>query len=81
MTQLRLGILPLEKETGRYTLIYDKALKRNRKREPSERLCKFCDIKTCEDEIHFVLSCSKYDEIRTFLQCEKTIIEWGKIIN
>ena len=57
--------MPLEIETGRFTTIYDNSLKKNRKREPTERLCKFYDIKTCEDEIHFVLSCSKYDEIRS----------------
>ena len=55
----------MEIETGRFTSIYDKALEKNRKKEPSERLCKFCDIKTCGDEIHLVLSCSKYDEIRS----------------
>lgn len=64
MTQMRLGILPLEIEVGRFTPIYDKTLKKNRKRIPSERVCTFCDLKTCEDEIHFVFICSKYDEIR-----------------
>ena len=47
MTQLKLGILPLEIDTGRFTPFYD----RGKKIEPSEKLCKFCDIKTREDEI------------------------------
>ena len=43
MTQLRLGILLLEIETGRFTPIYDKTIKKNRKRLPSEWLCKLCE--------------------------------------
>ena len=41
ISQCRSGILPLEIETGRYTPIYDKLLKKNRKREPHERICNY----------------------------------------
>ena len=54
MTRLRLGILPLEIETGRFTPIYDTAIKKNRKRL---RICKLCDIESCEDEFHFIFIC------------------------
>ena len=56
---LRLGILPLEIEAGRFTPIYDKSITKNRKRHPSERLCKIC-----EDEIHFILICPIYEHVR-----------------
>ena len=36
LSQFRLGILPLEIETGRYGPIYDIDVKTNRKRHPSE---------------------------------------------
>ena len=66
-TQLRLGILPLEIEAGRFTPIYDKSIKKNRKRHPSERLCKLCNMKICEDEIHFMLICPMYEHARQYL--------------
>ena len=56
--------MSLEIETGRFTPIYDKTLKKNRKRIPSERICKLCDLGVCEDEVHFVLICTKYEDIR-----------------
>ena len=66
-TQLRLGILPLEIEAGRFTPMYDKSIKKNRKRHPSERLCKLCNMKICEDEIHFMLICPMYEHARQYL--------------
>ena len=63
-TQLRLGILPLEIEAGRCTPIYDKSIKKNRKRHPPERLCKLCSMKICENEIHFMLICPMYEHVR-----------------
>ena len=44
LAQLRLGIMPLEIETGRYTPIYDKEKKMNRRRHPSERLCALYEL-------------------------------------
>jgi len=53
ISQLRLGILPLKIETGRYTNI------------PLEyRLCIFCDDNAIEDEQHFIFNCSKYEDLR-----------------
>ena len=67
LAQFRLGILPLEIETGRYTPIYDKHTKKNRKRHPSERLCTSCNMGLCEDEVHFILICPLYSNIRQSL--------------
>ena len=61
MTQLRLN---LEIETGRFRPIYDKSIKNNRKRLPSERICKICDIEPCENEFYFIFICPKYNEVR-----------------
>ena len=47
----RLEILPLEIETGRFTPIYDD--KSLRSTFPSERICKFDDLKRREDEVQF----------------------------
>ena len=53
MAQFRCGILPLRIETGRYV------------NEPlDERLCTMCDAGQIESEIHFLLDCKLYDEIR-----------------
>ena len=50
MAQLRLGILPLAIETGRYYRI------------PIEnRFCKLCQNETIEDEIHFLCHCKPFD--------------------
>ena len=64
MTQLKLGILPPEIETGRFTPIYNKTIQINRNRLPSARICKLCDIESCEDEFHFIFICPEYNEIR-----------------
>ena len=47
--------LPLEIEKGRYT----------RPKTPlNDRICKFCNSNTIEDETHLLFSCSFYDDIR-----------------
>jgi hypothetical protein len=51
-TKLRLGVLPLEIETGRY---HDKPLE--------ERICKTCKD-GIEDEIHFLCKCITYNNFR-----------------
>ena len=53
MAKARMGTLPIRVETGRY---------RNIPRE--ERLCQFCDGQEVEDEIHILLKCTKYSELR-----------------
>ena len=67
LAQFRLGILPLEIETGRYTPIYDKNTKLNKKRHPSERICTLCNIGLCEDELHFLLICPVLRDLRRLL--------------
>ena len=51
--QLRTGILPLCLETGRY--IGEKV---------EQRLCKLCTAGAVENEIHFLLHCDLYTQIR-----------------
>ena len=52
MSQLRLGILPIMIETGRYKNI-----------PANERLCEFC-VHHVEDEKHFILDCEMYKVLR-----------------
>lgn len=47
--KLRIGILPLEIETGRWRSI-----------QADRRFCKLCSIDCVENETHFVFYCSKY---------------------
>ena len=51
--QLRLGILQIGIETGRYRSIPVK-----------ERLCDVCKSSNIEDELHFLFKCPKYDDYR-----------------
>ncbi len=55
LSKLRCGTLPLAIETGRYQM-------------PSiplnERICKFCDHNVIESEIHFLIQCPFYDDLR-----------------
>ena len=53
MAQLRCGILPLRIETGRFV-----------GESPDERLCKLCNGPAIEDEKHFLLNCSFFNDIR-----------------
>ena len=58
MSKLRLGLLPLRLETARYI----------RPRIPPEnRLCLLCNNGEIEDETHFLLFCSVYDQARQLL--------------
>ena len=52
LCQLRIGILPLEIETGRYT-----------RKKVEDIICKLCKL-DIEDEIHFVCVCPKLQAIR-----------------
>jgi len=55
MAQLRLGILPLSIETGRFNNI-----------PSNERYCHFCKS-LVEDEFHFICECSLYQNVRNNL--------------
>ena len=52
-SQLRMGILPLNIETGRYYRI-----------PLEDRICTLCDSGEIEDEFHFVSQCSCFTECR-----------------
>ena len=53
LAQLRMGILPLHIETGRY---YRKPLQ--------ERICLYCSDDVIEDECHFLCCCTAYNSER-----------------
>ena len=57
-TQPRLGCLGLRIHTDRFLAI---------KNTPAERLCVHCSVQATEDEIHFLCSCPRYNEIRNKL--------------
>ena len=63
----RTGILPLEIETGRYVPIFDKTLKKTRKRTANERICKLCRLNDIENEYHFLCVCPVYNSRRKLL--------------
>ena len=55
LSNFRCGALPLAIETGRYT------------KPPTQlhdRLCQFCDANEVESEIHFLIECNFYSDIR-----------------
>jgi hypothetical protein len=54
LAQLRFGILPLRIETGRYI-----------GEAPEQRLCSLCDLMDIESEVHFIIVCPRYRNIRT----------------
>ena len=53
IAKLRLGILPLAVETGRYNNI-----------PLEDRICALCDLNEVETEYHFVFVCTRYNELR-----------------
>ena len=65
LAQLRSGILPLILETGRLQNIRDENTGHFRKLKVEERVCTLCNLNCIEDEIHFVLVCPKYTQIRS----------------
>ena len=58
VAKLRLGVLPLRIETGRYE---------RPKKLPAERLCTQCTMGTTEDEVHFLLHCPRHCLFRNLL--------------
>jgi len=58
LSKLRIGVLPLEIETGRHC----------RPSIPLEnRICTLCDLNVCESEYHFMLECPLYSDQRVLL--------------
>jgi hypothetical protein len=53
LAQLRMGILPIRIETGRFTNM-----------KLSDRICQICQEQKVEDEIHFLFICDSYSERR-----------------
>jgi hypothetical protein len=56
LIRFRLRSHDLEIEKGRYT---------NPITPREKRLCKYCDQNAIEDEVHFLICCSHYDDLRT----------------
>ena len=56
LAQVRLGILPICIETGRF-----------RNLDVNERICEVCNIDLVEDEFHFICVCNVYSEYRETL--------------
>ena len=67
LAKLRLGILPIRIETGRYD---------RPKLEASKRHCFQCNTSFVEDEAHFLLYCMKHSERRANLLSKVTIPEF-----
>ena len=63
LAQLRLGILPLYIETGRFI---------NVKRE--NRICTLCEENEVEDELHFLFKCTLYNDIRNQFLSNYTMV-------
>ena len=55
LSNFRCGSLPLAIETGRYTVS---------KTPLHDRTCQFCTVNVLEDEMHFLLHCEFYTDIR-----------------
>lgn len=55
MTLFRSGALPLAVETGRYS---------RPQVQLCDRLCKFCELNAIENEMHFLMTCPLYTDIR-----------------
>src|SRR5262249_40377394 len=70
LAKLRGGTNRLRIEKGRY-----------RKEEVSERLCVFCDRQEVEDEKHFLLKCTLYNEEREQLKRSYEEITQTKLEN
>ena len=67
LVQLLTGILPLNLETGRYKTLKDPVTKQIRSLRIEERLCTVCDLSETEDEIHFICTCTLYENHRQIL--------------
>ena len=70
--QLRIGILPLRIETGRFINL-----------KVEERLCLYCNKNVIEDEVHFVTECDKYLNLRSkfYEQCSQICTQFATFTN
>ena len=57
VARLRLSAHKLNIETGRYS-------SKNKYVAPEDRLCNCCSLETCENELHFLISCPAYSDLR-----------------
>ncbi len=57
ISQLRLGVLPLRIETGRYQNLIE-----------AERICEVCDSNQVENEYHFLFECDLYNNERSIME-------------
>ena len=60
MSRFRLSAHKLNVETGRYN-------SKNAYVPACDRLCTNCDLKECEDEVHFLIKCPAYEDLRVGL--------------
>ena len=56
LAQLRCGVAPLQIELGRHRNI-----------PLEDRICEFCDLNKIEDELHFIIECPLYCDLRSVL--------------
>ncbi len=52
-SKFRFGVAPIRLETGRYEHL-----------PVDQRLCEFCNDNAVEDELHVILKCTFYDDLR-----------------
>ena len=69
MAKIRLVVLPLRVETGRYEIP---------RVEYSLRLCKQCALSEVENEEHFLLRCTKHNTRRVALLSELNLANWDQ---
>ena len=81
--QFRIGILPIELETGRFRNVKDTNTGKFRKVIAEERLCKICNTGLVEDEEHFLIHCPIYTEFRQLLFniCNETLSGFAILCN
>ena len=67
--QLRMGILPLRVETGRFQNM-----------DLNNRTCIYCNSGNVEDENHFIFHCSHYDHLRApfLVKCSEVVENFGQ---
>ena len=60
MSRIRLCVLPLHIESGRFKNVKDNVTGKYRKLSVEERKCLVCKLDLVEDEIHFACTCIKH---------------------
>ena len=58
LAKFRCGTLPLEIELGRF---------KKPKTPLNQRICKYCNCSSVEDETHFLIDCTLYSDLRVTL--------------